>query len=307
MSESSKKSTEIEKNEITNLENNDINDYSLDFITSSAISRVSIKFLFIYIPIFWFSGLLVAIYSYEYFRLLPPITEGLYLWIFTICFLPIAILSMVFIFIFSSIFFSKLFLILINLIHNPKEGVFLAQKGDKDFEFWCLRTELKKLVMWLMRNCPLPWMDALAFRWFGVKMDFSSHLQDSWCDIEFVKFGRNVMVGQGAVVMSSMVVGKYLIIKRVIFDDYTVIGGMACVSPGTITGRDSLLGAISATIFNQFLEQEWIYFGIPAIKLKPNKLARETKLTRRSVDEERAILIEHKISIEEDKKDRIKL
>jgi len=43
------------------------------------------------------------------------------------------------------------------------------------------------------------------------------------------------MIGQGAVVMSSMVVGKYLIIKKVILDDYTVVGGMACVSPGIFT------------------------------------------------------------------------
>ena len=305
-SESIKKSTEAKENRLTVSENNDLKDYAIDFTTSSAISRVSIKFLIVYIPIFWFSGILVGIYSYEYFRVLPPITEDWYPWIFTLCFIPVALLSMVFVFILSCIFFGKLFLILINLIHKPKEGVFLAQKGDKDFEFWCLRTELKKLVMWLMRNCPLPWMDALAFRWFGVKMDFSSHLQDSWCDIEFIKFGRKVLVGQGAVVMSSMVVGKYLIIKKVIFDDYTVIGGMACVSPGTITGRDSLLGAISATVFNQFLEPEWIYFGIPCIKLKPNKLADLTEMIKRSVDKEQAILIDDKISIEKQKKDIIK-
>ncbi|MFX1392869.1 MAG: hypothetical protein ACFFAH_04760 [Promethearchaeota archaeon] len=303
--ESSNNSTEAKENGLGVSENNDTKDYAIDFTTSSAISRVSIKFLIIYIPIFWFSGILVGIYAYEYFRLLPSITEDWIPWISTLCFLPIAILSIVFIFIFGCIFFGKLFLILVNLIHKPKEGVFLAQKGDKDFEFWCLRTELKKLVMWLMRNCPLPWMDALAFRWFGVKMDFSSHLQDSWCDIEFIKFGRKVLVGQGAVVMSSMVVGKYLIIKKVIFDDYTVVGGMACISPGTITGRDSLLGAISATVFSQFLEPEWIYFGIPCIKLKPNKLAGVTQMTKRSVDEEKAVVIDQKINIKKDKMDKI--
>lgn len=294
-------------NETSEKENIDNKEYALDFTTSSAISRVSIKFLIIYIPIFWFSGLLVGIYLYEYFKHLPPITEDWRMYLFPILILPFAIFSMLFIFILGCIFFSKLFLILINLIHKPKEGVFLAQKGDHDFEFWCLRTELKKLVMWLMRNCPLPWMDTLAFRWFGVKIDFSSHLQDSWCDIEFIKFGRKVMVGQGAVVMSSMVVGKYLIIKKVIFSDYTVIGGMACVSPGTITGKDSLLGAISLTVLDQFLEPRWIYFGIPCIKLKPNKLGGEKLMTRRIVDDEQAITVEHEINIEEDKKDKIKL
>ena len=294
-------------NETSEKEDIDNKEYALDFTTSSAISRVSIKFLIIYIPIFWFSGLLVGIYLYEYIKLLTPSTEDSTMYLFPILLIPIAIFSMLFIFILGCIFFSKLFLILINLIHKPKEGIFLAQKGDHDFEFWCLRTELKKLVMWLMRNCPLPWMDALAFRWFGVKIDFSSHLQDSWCDIEFIKFGRKVMVGQGAVVMSSMVVGKYLIIKKVIFSDYSVIGGMACVSPGTITGKDSLLGAISASIYSQFLEPAWIYFGIPCVKLKPNKLGGVKHMTRRIVDEDQAITVEHEINIEEDKKDKIKL
>jgi len=148
-------------------------------------------------------------------------------------------------------------------------------------------------------------MDSLAFRWFGIRMDFSSHLPDAWCDIEFVKLGRRVMVGQGAVIMSSMVIGKYLIIKEVILDDYTIIGGMSCVSPGTITGRDSLLGALSATVLNQVLETRWIYFGIPAIKLQPNKLAFAKDMKQRSVDEEQVIHIDRKINIDEDKKDKI--
>ena len=80
---------------------------------------------------------------------------------------------------------------------------------------------------------------------------------------------------------------------------------MSCVSPGTITVRDSLLGALSATILNQVLETRWIYFGIPAIKLQPNKLAFAKDMKQRSVDEEQVISIERKVNIDEDKKDKI--
>lgn len=281
-------------------------DYTLDFTTSSAISRVNIKFLAIYIPIIWLSGILTGIFWYEWNKNKPPITEDWEPWVGTLIFLPYAIIAMFFIFIISSMVLSKLFLILINLIHKPREGVFRAEIGDADFEFWCLRTELKKLVMWLMRNFPIPWLDSLAFKWFGVKIDSSSHLPDAWCDIEFVKLGRRVLVGQGAVVMSSMVIGNYLIIKEVILDDFTVIGGMACVSPGTITGRDVLLGAISATILNQLLETGWIYFGIPAIKLKPNKLAFVSEITKSTVDDEQKVVVAQEINIEEDKKEKLK-
>ena len=126
--------------------------------------------------------------------------------------------------------------------------------------------------------------------------------------MEFVNFGRNVLVGQGAVVMSSMVVGKYLIIKKVILNDFTVIGGLAIVSPGTITGTDSLLGAISSTMLNQTLESGWIYFGIPAIKLKQNKLTFITEMTKRSVDDEEVeTYFDDGVNIEEKKKKKLNL
>ncbi|MFW9951700.1 MAG: hypothetical protein ACFFKA_16410, partial [Candidatus Thorarchaeota archaeon] len=150
-------------------------DLAVDFTTSSAISRVNLKFLAVYVPIFWLSGLMVAIFWYEYTR---------FFGLSTIFFLPIALFFMIYIFILGVLFFSKLLLIFINLLHQPKEGVFLAQIGDKDYEFWMMRTELKKIALWFLRNSPLPWLDVIAFRWFGIRMDFSSHLNDAWCDAE---------------------------------------------------------------------------------------------------------------------------
>jgi len=281
--------------DITNLNEEDLR---IDFTTSSAISRVNIKFLVLYIPIFWLSGMLDTIIFYTF-------TFYVRNWILMAFFLPAIIIFMWFIFIVASFFFTKLFLILINLIHKPKEGFFKAEKGDTDFEFWCLRTELTKIVLWLIRNWPLPWMDILAFRWFGIKMSLSSSLFDSWCDGEFIKMGRRVLIGQGATIMSSMVVGKYLIIKDVILDDYVVIGGHSTISPGTIVGKDSVVGAISTTTYNQILEPGWIYFGIPVIKLKKNRYAEERRdiVMKKDVDEERKFEVEHEINIEEDKKD----
>ncbi|MFX1257543.1 MAG: acyltransferase [Promethearchaeota archaeon] len=296
--------TEEKEDERNNSEDfdNDNTDLRLDIITSSAISRVNIKFLLIYIPILWFSGLPPVIFLYEYTKNIEH-WEG---WIAPILCLPLAIVAMFFLFLLSCILFSKLFLILINLIHKPKEGIFKAEIGDRDFEFWCLRTEIKKLVLWLMRGCPLPWLDVLAFRWFGVKINFSSHLNDAWVDCEFIKFGRKVMIGQGAVVMSSMVIGNYLIIKRIILDDYALIGGIATISPGTIIGKDTVIGALSHTIINQILDMEWIYFGFPAKKFKPNKYAESRTDAIRKIDvaEEEVWISSSKINIDEDKKDR---
>ena len=275
-------------------------DLAVDFTTSSAISRVNIKFLAVYIPIFWLSGMVVTIMFYTF-------TYYVKIWYILAFFLGLMVFLMWFIFIMASLFFSKLFLILINLIHKPKQGIFKAELGDKDFEFWCLRTELKKIVLWLIRNWPLPWMDIIAFKWFGIKMTLSSTMWDSWCDSEFITLGDKVIIGQGATVMSSMVIGKYLLIKDVIIGDYAVIGGEATIAPGTIVGKDSVIGAISTTTYNQIIEPGWIYFGVPVIKLKENKYAdlQREILMMRDVDEEKKFEVEHEVNVDEDKKDLV--
>ena len=263
-------------------------EFVIDFTTSSAINRVGLKFLVVYIPIFWFSGLVVATLWYGYTTSPVP-------WIIRLIFLPLLLLGFSFLFIFSCFFLSKLLLIFINLIHFPKEGIFRTEKGDNDFEFWQLRTEIKKITLWLIRNWPLPWIDVIAFRWFGIRMDFSSHLNDAWCDAEFISFGKNVTVGQGAAIMSSMIVGNYLIIKKVRFDDYSLVGGQSTIAPGTHFGEDTVLGAVSVTTLNQELEAGWIYSGIPARKLKPNQYAemRRDIIHKVDVDEEEKLSLIH--------------
>jgi len=270
-------------------------DLAIDFTTSSAISRVNSKFLAVYLPIFWLAGLITSILWYSYL-------QGDLINILS--YLPLIIIGSIYLFILACIIFSKLLLILVNLIHKPKEGIFKAEIGDTDFEFWALRTELKKIALWFMRNSPLPWTDVFALKLFGVDMDASSHLNDAWCDAEFIKFGRKNLIGQGATIMSSMVVGKYLIIKKVVCGDYIMIGGHTTIAPGTIMGKESVIGALSSTTVNQVLDPNWVYFGIPAIKLKENKYAEERRdvILKRDVDEAQKFEIEHKINIDEDKK-----
>ncbi|MFX0025000.1 MAG: hypothetical protein ACFE8M_01190 [Candidatus Hermodarchaeota archaeon] len=278
----------------------DKTDYTIDFVTSSAISRISIKFLAIYIPILWVSGYMAVAVFFDVATLIDN-------WILTMFLLPFWLFILYFIFIFGIAIFSKAFLLIVNMVHKPREGVFRAEKGDQDFEFWRLRIELKKLALWLMNNSPLPWIVMWGFRWFGVRIDFSSHLQDAWVDTDFIEFGRNVTIGQGTVVMSSMVVGKYLIIKKVIFGDYTVAGGVSNIAPGTFLGDDSVTGAFTNTNFNQFIEPGWIYVGLPAMKYKPNKFAeqRRDRYFKKDVEEEITYEVQHDVNIDEDKKELV--
>ncbi|HDZ19170.1 MAG TPA: hypothetical protein ENH75_12795 [archaeon] len=250
------------------------------------------------------SGLLVGIFWYWYSS-----DPG---WLVFLLMLPVMLFGMVYLFILGCLLFTKLFLILVNLIHKPKEGIFIAEitRGNRnnDYEFWMLRTELKKIVLWFLRNSSLPWTDNFAFKNFGIDMDYSSHLNDAWCDSDFIKFGRKVLIGQGATIMSSMVVGKYLIIKEVIFDDYSMVGGHTTIAPGTIIGKESVIGALSSTTYNQVLEPGWVYFGFPAIKLKENKYAEERRnvIIKRDVDKARKFEMIHDVNIDDEKKEELK-
>lgn len=279
------------------MSNNNKADYTIDFVTSSAISRISLKFLILYIPILWLSGYMAVSVFFDVSSFIP-----IYINIFL---LPVWLFVLYFIFTFGVAVFTKAFLIIVNMIHQPKEGVFKAEEGDQDFEFWRLRVELKKLVVWLMNNSPLPWIVMWGFRWFGVKIDFSSHLQDAWVDTDFVEYGRKVTVGQGAVIMSSMVIGKYLIIKKIIIGDHTVVGAVSNISPGTVMGKETVIGAFTSSFFNQVFESGWIYLGIPGRKLKPNKYAEERRdvILKRDVDEEIFYEVVQEINIDEDKKE----
>ena len=283
------------------IENNqERKDYSINFITSSVINRISLKFLLLYIPILWLSGYMALAVFFDMSRLINN-------WIITALLIPVWLFILYFIFVFGLAAFTRAILVIINMVHKPKEGVFKAEEGNRDFEFWRLRTELKMLALWFMNKGPLPWIVPWGFRWFGVRIDFSSHLQDAWVDVDFIEFGRKVTTGQGAVVMSSMIVGQYLIVKRIIIDDYAVVGGVSNVSPGTIIKKDTVLGAFSSTNINQILDKGWIYFGIPAIKLKPNKYAeeRQGKITRKDVDRQEKYEVPLEINIDEDKKELI--
>lgn len=272
-------------------------DYTIDFVTTSAISKIGYKFLALYIPILWISGYMTAAVFFDLSRYIP--------WYINMVLMPVWLFILYFVFLFGIAIFTRAFLLIINMIHKPKEGVFRAEEGDQDYEFWRLRVELKKLVFWFMSNGPIPWVVMWGFKWMGINVDFSSHMHDSWIDGEFIEFGRNVTVGQGAVVMSSMIIGKYLIIKKIVLGDHTLVGGVSHISPGTILGKESVIGAFTTTVPNQYIEPGWIYFGPQfARKLKPNKYAEQRRdvIIRKDVDEEVKYEVKQEVNIDEDKK-----
>lgn len=172
----------------------------------------------------------------------------------------------------SSIIVAKIFLIFINLLHKPKEGVFFRSKDDKDYCYWSLRAVVKKWPVWLARQLSLPILETLVFKFLGVKTSFSNSLYEGWIDCEFVEFGKNVKIGQGSLIASNIIIQDKLIVKKINIKDNVIIGAHAVVLPGTVIESNTILDVISMTNINQHLESNSIYRGSPAKKVEDTEL-----------------------------------
>jgi carbonic anhydrase/acetyltransferase-like protein (isoleucine patch superfamily) len=170
----------------------------------------------------------------------------------------------------TSLIFAKILLVLVNLFYKPREGVFLRHPKDKDYKFWSMRSVIKKWPLWLSHKFPFPFMDNICLKLFGIKTKYSNSLFEAYVDTEFIKFGKNVVVGQGSVVQSAVIVGNLFIMRKTIIDDDVVIGAHSVVMPGTYMKKKSILAGHSLTTVGQVLEEEWVYIGAPAKKYKKN-------------------------------------
>jgi carbonic anhydrase/acetyltransferase-like protein (isoleucine patch superfamily) len=192
-----------------------------------------------------------------------------------IIFLFLDIMVWWWIYLLSSLCFGKLFLIILGLIHKPREGIFKVDKNDRDYYFYCLRYTIKKFIFWVWNNFCFPWVSNLAFKVCNMRADFKSTMFDGWSDLEFIEYGNNIMIGQGAIILSSMMIGDHFLIKKVIIGDHVVLGGNSITCPGTIIGSGTTLGVWAATYIGQILEPNWIYIGRPAKKFKQTKVVYE--------------------------------
>jgi len=222
------------------------------------------RYVIPYLIIIWMSIFIVQIEIWLYWNLFYYSFQFL-------LFLPLLFISLYLSIIFVSLVETKIFLIIINMIHKPREGVFLRDLSDKDYRYWSLRNVIKKWPIWVSHKFPFPFMDNICFKMFGVKTKFRNSLFEGWVDCEFINFGKDVVVGQGSIIQSSTIIGDNLIIKKTIINDDVKIGAHSVVTPGTIIGRNTILAANSLTTMGQKLDENWIYLGIPAQKFKENR------------------------------------
>ncbi len=225
------------------------------------------RYLIFYIFLIWISIIPVLLEFWVYWRFLWDYERPVHFYTF----LPLLAVLMYVTIVFSGIIFAKILLIIVNAIHKPREGVFLRIPEDKDYRYWSLRNTIKRWPIWLAHRFPFPGiLDNICFKMFGVKTKISNSLFEGWVDTEFIDFGKDVVVGQGAIVQSAVIIGNLLIIRKTIIEDDVRIGSHAIVMPGTHIGNNCILAANSVTTVGQVLERGCIYVGIPAKKFKRN-------------------------------------
>ncbi|MHA2399078.1 MAG: hypothetical protein ACXADU_09335 [Promethearchaeota archaeon] len=222
------------------------------------------RYLIFYIFLIWIS-LFTIQFEFWWFW-------GLYneKFIHFILFLPLLLFFMYLSAILVSLIFAKILLVIVNLIHKPREGVFLRDRSDRDYRYWSLRSVIKKWPLWISHKFPFPFMDNICLKVFGVKTKFSSSLFEGFIDSEFIEFGKNIAVGQGAIVQSAIIVGNLLIIRKTIIEDNVLIGVHSVVMPGSHLRENSILAGNSLTTVGFQGEKGWIYIGAPAKKFKKN-------------------------------------
>jgi len=224
------------------------------------------RYLIFYIIIIWATIIPLLLIFWAYWQWLWDDIRPLHFYTF----LPLLCFGMYITAVFSALFFAKIILLFVNAIHKPREGTFLRHPSDKDYRYWSMRSTIKRFPFWLAHKFPFPFLDNICFKVFGVKTKFSNSLFEGWCDTEFMEFGKNVVVGQGAIIQSSVIIGNLLIIRKTLIEDEVRIGSHAIVMPGTHIGRRSVLAANSVTTVGQELKDGWIYVGIPAKEFKRN-------------------------------------
>lgn len=200
---------------------------------------------------------------------------------------PFAFFLGIIILIISSTILAKIFLVFVNIIHKPRQGIFLRNKSDKDYCYWSLRAIIKKWPTWLARQLSLPVLEILVLKILGVKTSFSNSLENGWVDCEFIEFGKNIRIGQGSFIISNLIIKDKLILKKVKIEDNVIIGAHSLVLPGTLIEPNTILDAISMTTINQRLEDNSTYRGNPARKVEGTELIKNQGQLEKSIFEKK--------------------
>ncbi len=175
--------------------------------------------------------------------------------------LPLNIYGNIFLFVFTIIVFSAGIFRLLNKLSPPREGIF--ERRSKDWRYMHKRFWTAFFPIWLARALPLPWLDIIAYRFFGTRVGKSVVLYEGYVDPVFVEIGDFTMTSLNICIFSHLIYQDKVLIKKVKIGKACVVGPHTIISPGTVMEDFAVLGVNSYTGINQKLEGNLIHVGTP--------------------------------------------
>ena len=231
-------------------------------------ARIRKKYLIIYFIIIFLSFIPLTIFEYYYFTLFW--VSG-WTWLFWLL-IPFNIIAGIYILLLSSLIVSKIFIMIVNLIHKPKEGIFQRDIKDKDYLFWNIRNLIKKWPLYVAGTNPLPWLkNKFTLRIFGVRIGKNTSCDQCWISSEFITIGNNVICGISSSILSYGIERNKFYIKKINIGDNVEMGSKVVLMPGTQIGENAKISAHSYTLPGQILDVNKNYGGHPANLLEESK------------------------------------
>ncbi len=275
------------------MQNTDISQFKVDYISTSGVYKT--PFTFIIIIQLFFGCLILLLLNLWYYNDLYFLLTGegflsfvlvgqFWEWIL----LPMNIYGNILLFAFSIILFSSGIFNILNKLCPPKEGVFL--RGSKEWKYTHRRFWTTYFPIWLARALPLPWLDIIVYRLFGVRIGKNVVAYEGYIDPQLVEIGDFTMTSLHICIFSHLIYQDKIIIKKVKIGKRCIIGPQTIISPGTILEDGAILGANSYTWVDQHLEGDLIHVGTPVSMTFPIQSLEESqqkaeRLKRKSAED----------------------
>ena len=254
--------------------------YEMEYISTSGVYKT--PFSLIIIVQLFIGGLVLFLVNLWFINSLYYLLTGeqiysfgfkaeWYYWLL----LPLNIYGNIFLFVFTIIIFSAVIFRLLNKLSPPKEGVF--ERGSKDWNYMHKRFWTAFFPIWLARALPLPWLDIIAYRFFGTRVGSSVVLYEGYVDPVFVEIGDFTMTSLNICIFSHLIYQDKVLIKKVKIGKACVVGPHTIISPGTVMEDFAVLGVNSYTKINQNLEGNLIHVGTPVSITLPIQSVEESQ------------------------------
>ncbi|UYP45919.1 hypothetical protein NEF87_002204 [Candidatus Lokiarchaeum ossiferum] len=276
-------------------------------------ARLELDKYFIVIVLIWgYSWLIPVAILYQYYNLLiqPDLhiyasviqifSSEKYILVFFLS--PVVLIGLYLFRLFFVILFSKIAIWLCNLRSPMKE--LIASKGigkeeARDINIYHLRGMILRILKWEISKSPFPWLVPAAFNFVNVsEIGKGTTLEDQFYTQEFLETGENAYIGQGSIVSSHLVEGKYgaITLKKVRIGQNAVLGPFNPISPGALIGDYAEFLPMSGVAKFQKVRGFSKYYGLPVARISTKRYikmcqippelefrVRDTKLLKRKV------------------------